>query len=366
MSSARARGDGGEDLLGRRVEHLEGVLDPSATPTRRRCRACRERSLRTPVPCDAQCAAPARRLALRSLGRPRGRRGGRGRPRAPRRPSSIAIAHIAERVSLVALPTCGVSTTLGAASSASLTCGSSSKTSSPAPPSLPRPRARRRGRASSSTGPRAVLIDDRPPRQQREPAAVEQVARRGRERDVEADGVGARAEARRGPRRSPPHRWRAGVVPDRPSRRRPPATATFRRCARSRRGRGACRRGRARARTRRRSRVHPPASEQVHADATSMAARREQEGHREVRRRGVEHAGRVAHRDAESRRGLEVDVVLADRDVRDDPERGCARVQDRLVDDVAEQADDAHRRREPRRSSTSRSGGPSADSRSTS
>ena len=62
----------------------------------------------------------------------------------------------------------------------------------------------------------------------------------------------------------------------------------------------------------------------------------------EVGGRLVEHAGRVAHRDAELRGGRDVDVVVSDRDVRHHPEpatRSTGR-QHLAVDAIGEQAHD--------------------------
>ena len=76
--------------------------------------------------------------------------------------------------------------------------------------------------------------------------------------------------------------------------------------------------------------------------------RREDQQEREVGRRLVEHARRVADRDAARRRRGDVDVVVADRDVRDDAQSGRAGGEHRVVDRVGEQADervDVRRRR---------------------
>ena len=87
----------------------------------------------------------------------------------------------------------------------------------------------------------------------------------------------------------------------------------------------------------------PLAPAERRAVREQASADRQQEDHREVGRRGVEHTRGVAHRDPVPSRGIEVDVVVADGDVRDDAQRGGTRGDDLLVDPIAQQRDDAHR-----------------------
>ena len=68
--------------------------------------------------------------------------------------------------------------------------------------------------------------------------------------------------------------------------------------------------------------------------------RRQQQEEREIGGRLVEDAGRVAHRDPELGRGGDVDVVVADRDVGDDPQPRRAGPEDGGVDAVGEDAHD--------------------------
>ena len=68
-------------------------------------------------------------------------------------------------------------------------------------------------------------------------------------------------------------------------------------------------------------------------------------GHQHERHRDVgcgvgQHAGRVRHDHTERRAGGDVDVVVADRDVRDDPELRPGGVEEGLVDAVVEEGDD--------------------------
>ena len=67
----------------------------------------------------------------------------------------------------------------------------------------------------------------------------------------------------------------------------------------------------------------------------------EDEEEREVGGRVVEHAGRVAHRDAEPVRGGDIDVVVADGDGAHHPQPpGCAGFEHRGVDRIEQQAHD--------------------------
>ena len=67
---------------------------------------------------------------------------------------------------------------------------------------------------------------------------------------------------------------------------------------------------------------------------------REDQQEREVGGRLVEHARRVAHRDAARGRGRDIDVVVADRDVGDHAQAGSARGENFVVDDVGELTDE--------------------------
>lgn len=69
------------------------------------------------------------------------------------------------------------------------------------------------------------------------------------------------------------------------------------------------------------------------------AAHREEQGHRQVGRRGGQHVGRVRHDDAALLRGGEVDVVHADRAVRDEPHLRKTR-EERAIDRLRELHED--------------------------
>ena len=99
---------------------------------------------------------------------------------------------IASRVLRVALAMCGVSTTCSIESSASLTAGSNSKTSSAAP-AITREKARRRARAPRRWSPGGV-DEERRGFHRRQGLVVDQVVCLRRQRAVEADDVGARQQ----------------------------------------------------------------------------------------------------------------------------------------------------------------------------
>ena len=66
----------------------------------------------------------------------------------------------------------------------------------------------------------------------------------------------------------------------------------------------------------------------------------EHERDREVGRRVGEHARRVREADAAAADGLDVDVVVADRDVGHDPQLLAGGVEERVVDAVVQHHDD--------------------------
>jgi hypothetical protein len=86
--------------------------------------------------------------------------------------------------------------------------------------------------------------------------------------------------------------------------------------------------------------ARPSTAAQVRLRLPRPARRGQDEQEGEVGGRLVEHARRVAHRDAELGRGVEVDVVVADGDVRDDAQAWRARRKHGGVDAIREQRDD--------------------------
>ena len=85
----------------------------------------------------------------------------------------------------------------------------------------------------------------------------------------------------------------------------------------------------------------PAVAPQVGLGVGRQPRRRQDQEEREIGGGLVEHAGRVAHRDAELGRGGDVDVVVADGHVRDDlhAAAGRGRVEHAGVDAIGEQAD---------------------------
>ena len=266
-------------------------------------------------------------------------------------PSSTASAFlaastpIAVRVSIVAEPRWGRSTTFSSSSRPGCTSGSRSNTSSPAPAIVPvAQRLDQRG-----------LVDDRAARRVdevrgrlhlRRARGVDQVARLGRQRAVQRDDVGGREQlveragsAPRARRSTAGSAAAAAGVDDRPSRTR---------------GRGA----------RSRAPIWPEADD---AERLALDARAEVEVH--APRPGA--PARTSRSPSPSRRvairisanamsavasvrtpGVfvtitpraaqagDVDVVVADRDVRDDPQLRAGGVEQRVVDAVVQQRDD--------------------------
>ncbi len=121
------------------------------------------------------------------------------------RSASTQSIPIAIRVSLVALPRCGVSTTFSSSSSPSSTSGSRSKTSSAAPAITPARSASTSAR-SSTIGPRAVFTSTAVGRIAASAGGVDQVPCPVGERHMEADDVRLGEQAREGRRPRPANR----------------------------------------------------------------------------------------------------------------------------------------------------------------
>ena len=228
---------------------------------------------------------------------------------------SHATCAMRVRVATDAEPMCGRSTARGAASSFGCTSGSRSNTSIPAAKIVP---------SIERVGER-LLVDDRTARRVHEHrvrphrgqlGAADQPAGRVGERDVDRHDVGVGEQPVEVADVPGLAGVGAGVVQDAhaeaggPPGHRPPDAAVADEAER-----GA---------------VHVAAEVLVDAPAVPAvlaqvglgvvreARRREHQEEREVGGGLVEHAGRVAHRDPAPVRGGDVDVVVADRDVRDD------------------------------------------------
>ena len=185
------------------------------------------------------------------------------------------------------------------------------------------------------------LIDDRPARgvdehrarlHARELRGTDQVARLGRERNVQRHVVGALEQLVKGRATAPAVQQHFHAKAPRPLRQRT-ADAP-----------GAHDAERATGHVQTHAQPGRPADKGARAHVAvrpgDAASGGQQQREGQVRGRVGQHVGRIGDRDAEPLGGGQVDVVGAHRHVRDDPQAIAGR-QHRLVDPVAEQAQEA-------------------------
>ena len=220
---------------------------------------------------------------------------------------------MAVRVSMVALPRCGARTTFSSVSRSGCTSGSRSYTSSAAPAInrfFKRPR-------------QGALVDDRPPRRVDKicgPLHSRQLRLAYQMTGVRASTAHA-ATRRRTSRevdRAECHRRLAMCEPP-SSRTQPPARRPHARCGRIQRCRAVSRRAACRGTDRAPSPLQSRTADQALALAEPPGDGENQRD-REVGRRVGEDSRRVRDDDAALARGGDVDVVVADADIRDDAE----------------------------------------------